>query len=60
MPITDALDVAVGQRWACATRSDGGVWCWGRDTNGVQGNGPGVTADQLVAQRVMTLFPADP
>jgi alpha-tubulin suppressor-like RCC1 family protein len=59
-PITDALDVTVGQQWACATRSDGGVWCWGRDANGVQGNGPSVTADQTLAHRVMTLFPADP
>jgi alpha-tubulin suppressor-like RCC1 family protein len=58
-PITDALDVAVGQEWACATRSDGGVWCWGLDTNGVQGNGA-VTGVQLLAHRVMTLFPADP
>lgn len=58
--IDDALDVAVGQRWACATRGDGGVWCWGRDTSGVQGNGPSVTADQLRAQLAMTLFPAGP
>lgn len=31
---------------ACGIKADRTVWCWGGDTNGRLGNGPGVTADQ--------------
>ena len=27
--VTDVVDLAIGQRHACAARSDGSVWCWG-------------------------------
>jgi alpha-tubulin suppressor-like RCC1 family protein len=33
-PLDDAQDVFVGAQNACATRSDGSLWCWGANADG--------------------------
>jgi alpha-tubulin suppressor-like RCC1 family protein len=43
---TDWLDVGVGQGHVCGIRSPGALYCWGRNTNGELGLGPGAF-DQL-------------
>ncbi|MCB9662069.1 MAG: hypothetical protein H6726_30795 [Sandaracinaceae bacterium] len=57
MPILDATHIAAGQGWACVSRADQSVWCWGADIQGVQGNGTGTAAVQLLAQRVPNVGP---
>lgn len=37
--IRDAVEVAVGDRHACARTKTGGVWCWGHGYNGQTGSG---------------------
>lgn len=36
--IDHVVDIAIGQREACALRSDGSVWCWGCGDSGVLGS----------------------
>lgn len=42
--ITDAIEVAAGERHACIIRSDTSVWCWGRNPFGELGNGTTTTS----------------
>jgi alpha-tubulin suppressor-like RCC1 family protein len=37
--LSDVRQVAVGDAFSCALVSDGGVWCWGRNSFGELGNG---------------------
>lgn len=37
--LTGVVDLAVGYRLGCAARSDGTVWCWGRNNEGSVGDG---------------------
>ena len=37
----DLFVTAVGRYGACAAQADGTVYCWGRDSDGVLGNGAG-------------------
>jgi alpha-tubulin suppressor-like RCC1 family protein len=43
---TDWTSVTVGTAHTCARKSDGHLYCWGRDGAGQLGNGDTVTADQ--------------
>ncbi|HEX4419207.1 MAG TPA: hypothetical protein VH165_14950, partial [Kofleriaceae bacterium] len=38
-PATCATAVATGDNHACAIRSDGTAWCWGRNSHGELGDG---------------------
>ncbi|MCA9515378.1 MAG: hypothetical protein KC635_10575, partial [Myxococcales bacterium] len=38
-PLTGAIDIAVGESFACALRIDGAVWCWGEGVYGQLGTG---------------------
>ena len=40
MPIEDAIDVAVGTRFACAVRATGRIACWGELTDATRGGLP--------------------
>lgn len=37
--------IAAGDRYTCATRTDGAVWCWGRNTDGQLGHPTNVGTD---------------
>jgi alpha-tubulin suppressor-like RCC1 family protein len=45
-------DIAAGQVHSCALGSDGKAYCWGEDLFGQLGNGPGLTANQLLPSAV--------
>ncbi len=51
---TDWKSVSAGSGWTCAIKTDGTLWCWGRDDYGVLGNGP-TTGDQLTPVQIGTL-----
>ena len=38
---TDWKSVSAGSSWTCAIKTNGTLWCWGRDDFGQLGNGPG-------------------
>lgn len=38
---TDWKSVSAGSKWTCAIKTNGTLWCWGRDDFGQLGNGPG-------------------
>ncbi|PJF20816.1 MAG: hypothetical protein CUN56_14260, partial [Phototrophicales bacterium] len=44
--LSDVIDLSVANTSACALRSDGTIWCWGRDNVGQLGNGSILTANQ--------------
>ena len=46
------LDVSVGQGHTCAVALDGALYCWGRNTNGELGLGPGSPEQVRVPSRV--------
>lgn len=48
---TDWRSVSAGSAWTCAIKTNGTLWCWGRDDYGQLGNGPG-SADVLVPAQV--------
>ena len=37
-PLTDVVDIAAGENWSLAVKSDGTVWAWGSDVFGNLGN----------------------
>jgi alpha-tubulin suppressor-like RCC1 family protein len=45
--LSGVAHVAVGDRFACASRTDGSVWCWGRNDHGELGHDP--STDSLCA-----------
>jgi alpha-tubulin suppressor-like RCC1 family protein len=53
-----AAEVVPGGIPSCARRTDGSVWCWGRDMNGALGRGPGASGDTVVPSRVALPRPA--
>ncbi len=48
--LTGAIDVAAGGTFTCAVKTDGTVWCWGRNDRGQLGNN--TTTDQLTPVQV--------
>lgn len=46
--------VAPGDGHTCAIALDGGLWCWGRNTDGELGQGPGAAQQIRAPQRVGT------
>ena len=38
-PLTDIAEIVMGERHACARRTNGTVWCWGLNNEGELGNG---------------------
>ena len=58
VPLTSAVDLAVGRDHACAIRDDGSIWCWGYNGDGQlatgdnQGSG---YALQSLASRALSL-----
>ncbi|MEO0593147.1 MAG: hypothetical protein AAFZ38_06160 [Myxococcota bacterium] len=51
-PQRDWIQVSVGQGHSCAIDTEGGLWCWGRNTQGQAGAGAEINADVArVAQR---------
>ncbi|MFT3693183.1 MAG: hypothetical protein QM831_08580 [Kofleriaceae bacterium] len=51
-----AMDVASGDQHVCAVRSDGAVWCWGRNESGELGDN--TTDDSSTPVQVMLASPA--
>ncbi len=43
---TNWRQVSAGFTHSCAIKTDGSLWCWGSDTRGELGNGPGVSHQQ--------------
>ncbi|PZQ49100.1 MAG: hypothetical protein DI551_00155 [Micavibrio aeruginosavorus] len=41
----------------CGLKNDGSVWCWGKDENGLIGNGSDITEDQTSPVRAFTNAP---
>ena len=50
-PLTDAVSVAAGLEHTCVARSDGSVWCVGRNDKGQLGDG--TTSDSTVLRQVV-------
>lgn len=51
---TDWKSVSAGGHVTCAIKTNGTLWCFGRDDFGQQGNGAGITADQSSPVQVGT------
>jgi alpha-tubulin suppressor-like RCC1 family protein len=48
--LPEVSHISVGFQFACAVaRSDGAVWCWGRNVEGALGHDPGTASDGLCA-----------
>jgi alpha-tubulin suppressor-like RCC1 family protein len=47
---TNWEQVAIGQYHSCAVKTDGTLWCWGRNNAGQLGNGTSTTADTPVQE----------
>jgi alpha-tubulin suppressor-like RCC1 family protein len=45
--LAGAAMVDTGWQFACATKTDGSVWCWGRNTFGQIGHAPGTGGDVI-------------
>lgn len=43
--INDAVQISVGNNYACALRKAGSVWCWGSNNLGKFGNGTSTSSD---------------
>lgn len=52
--ITDFVKLSMHTNFACGLRANGQIWCWGQDTNGRLGNGPGTTSSD-VPMRVINI-----
>ena len=48
--LSGVVDVAAGETFACGVKSDGTVWCWGRNDKGQLGNN--TTSDSLTPVQV--------
>lgn len=51
---TNWAQVSTGGNHTCAIKTDGSLWCWGRDNVGQLGNGGAITADQTAPSREAT------
>lgn len=50
---TAAISIAIGDAHVCALLSDTSVWCWGDNTSGQLGAGPGGPASSAAPSRVL-------
>jgi alpha-tubulin suppressor-like RCC1 family protein len=48
-----AVEVRLGDMFACAVRADGSLWCWGTNGNDQLGNGPDAQSTQAAAPAVL-------
>jgi alpha-tubulin suppressor-like RCC1 family protein len=53
--MTNVVAAAAGAEHACASRTDGSVYCWGRNASGVLGNGTLTDTNFNAPARVMNL-----
>lgn len=52
--LTDAMELAVGNKHACALRTNGTVACWGKDDVGQLGDGAGRSSDGALSVKGLT------
>ena len=52
-PFSGAVQISLGQNFACALKADGTVWCWGSGANGRLGHG--ATTDSPTPVQVLGL-----
>jgi signal peptidase I len=50
--LTGAADVTAGLKFSCALKSDGTVWCWGKNNEGQLGDGSGTDSETPVQVEV--------
>jgi alpha-tubulin suppressor-like RCC1 family protein len=53
LPGVPFADISAGHDHTCGLDAGGMAWCWGSDTFGQLGNGPGLTADQYLPTPVI-------
>jgi alpha-tubulin suppressor-like RCC1 family protein len=59
--LTNVMSVSAGfGHYACALRSDGTVWCWGRDGEGELGDGTTGDSSSMRSKAVEVMSGADP